>query len=302
MDKVVISTMGEIYRFRTVEQLLAEKYKELERQTIYFAHPEQLNDPMEGLRDIVWDGDEVVWTNLFKHYIYCLHSTWLAVQIAGDQFTVTSEEIPIFGRWDEHASPQLQAVFEKVWNRVFAGFGIGELARSLAEVDHGLRFNELLWHLNFMHSETLVVIKDVYVDHGYFPEAERTDSPSKLSAQWLIDSGFFNILPEFRKEESYNNLSSDRRQRFFETLFSIPTYITRDQLLARKYDRYRKVADTPIEKNRRMLVLDFPEVYLNCVERLLWPQWYTACFTRNYQNSSMWGNYANNHKGVCLGF
>ena len=61
-----------VYRFRSMEYLLGEEYQELEKQAIYFASPDQLNDPMEGLRDIVWRGDRIVWTNFLKHYIYCL--------------------------------------------------------------------------------------------------------------------------------------------------------------------------------------------------------------------------------------
>jgi hypothetical protein len=30
--------------------------------------------------------------------------------------------------------------------------------------------------------------------------------------------------------------------------------------------------------------------------------WYLACFAEDYSQSSMWGHYANNHKGVCLKF
>ena len=51
------------YRFRSMEYLLGDKYQELERKTIYFASPDQLNDPMEGFRDIMWSGDKIVWTN-----------------------------------------------------------------------------------------------------------------------------------------------------------------------------------------------------------------------------------------------
>ena len=46
------------YRFRSPISLL-EEHQELERQTIYFARPEQLNDPMEGFRDIFWAGDHI---------------------------------------------------------------------------------------------------------------------------------------------------------------------------------------------------------------------------------------------------
>ena len=52
--------MTNFYRFRSVEQLLGE-YSELERQTIFFASLEDLNDPMEGFRDIVWHGDSILW-------------------------------------------------------------------------------------------------------------------------------------------------------------------------------------------------------------------------------------------------
>ena len=57
-----------LYRFRSIDALL-DKYQELESQTIYFASPDELNDPMEGFRDIVWSGDKIVWTNFFKHYV-----------------------------------------------------------------------------------------------------------------------------------------------------------------------------------------------------------------------------------------
>ena len=46
--------MAKAYRFRSSKYLLCEPYSELERQTIYFSSPEELNDPMEGFRDMVW--------------------------------------------------------------------------------------------------------------------------------------------------------------------------------------------------------------------------------------------------------
>ena len=52
------TTPVKFYRFRSMKYLLGEKYQELERRSIYFANPDKLNDPMEGFRDIVWDGDK----------------------------------------------------------------------------------------------------------------------------------------------------------------------------------------------------------------------------------------------------
>ena len=44
--------MTEFYRFRSMDKLLGECFQELERQTIYFANTGELNDPMEGFRDV----------------------------------------------------------------------------------------------------------------------------------------------------------------------------------------------------------------------------------------------------------
>lgn len=66
----VLRVKGErvMYRFRTVDNLIGD-FQELEKQQIYFAHPEQLNDPMEGMRRYYWQGDEIIWRNLLKHFI-----------------------------------------------------------------------------------------------------------------------------------------------------------------------------------------------------------------------------------------
>ena len=52
----------------------------------------------------------------------------------------------------------------------------------------------------------------------------------------------------------------------------------------------------------RILMYDFPRVYVEQLDRLLWPKWYAACFTRSYHNSSAWAKYADGHKGACLIF
>ena len=59
-----------MYRFRSVNKLLT--HKELELQQIYFAPPEELNDPMEGFMDLFWRGDKIVWKNFIINYIKSL--------------------------------------------------------------------------------------------------------------------------------------------------------------------------------------------------------------------------------------
>ena len=66
----MFSTMpqpDEVYRFRSVDALIGS-HKELYRQTIYLAKPDQLNDPAEDTVNVVWHGDEILWPNLITYY------------------------------------------------------------------------------------------------------------------------------------------------------------------------------------------------------------------------------------------
>ena len=107
--------MAEFYRFRSIDALLG-KHRELEEQTIYFASPEELNDPMEGLRDIVWDGDKIVWTNFFKHYIFCLNRSCLLLRLIDSYQNFDVNSIPI-EHWDPIGFPREKNLCDDIWDR-----------------------------------------------------------------------------------------------------------------------------------------------------------------------------------------
>ena len=67
----ITPTPDEIYRFRSVDALLGPN-KELYRQTIYLARPDELNDPAEDNVNVVWHGDDIIWDNLIKFYLRSL--------------------------------------------------------------------------------------------------------------------------------------------------------------------------------------------------------------------------------------
>ena len=84
-----------MYRFRTVSNLIGE-FKELENQQIYFAHPQQLNDPMEGTQLYYWQGDEIVWRNLLKHYLLCIEHVITLARLSEENEPIKKEDIPVF--------------------------------------------------------------------------------------------------------------------------------------------------------------------------------------------------------------
>jgi hypothetical protein len=55
-------------------------------------------------------------------------------------------------------------------------------------------------------------------------------------------------------------------------------------------------------RNRIFVFYDFPEGYAEQIEKLIYPDWYTACFMAECENLSVWANYGDKHGGVCLIF
>jgi hypothetical protein len=93
---MTMSTIEHLYRFRPLERVLDE----LRNQEIYFAAPKQLNDHMEGFRDIFWKGDVIVWTNFLKHYIVCLDSAFSQWMICAEAQPLNWSHIPVFNYGD----------------------------------------------------------------------------------------------------------------------------------------------------------------------------------------------------------
>ena len=56
--------------------------------------------------------------------------------------------------------------------------------------------------------------------------------------------------------------------------------------------------DSVSDKPHSMLWV--PRRYVDYLASLVRPDWYTACFTTDINNSSMWAHYGDGHKGACL--
>ena len=105
----------EFYRFRSLKSLF--EFKELENQEIYFASPEELNDPMEGFRDLVFKGDKIVWRNFFKHYLLCLERVSSLYIVAGEEHhKITQDSIPVYDGFDDFPTPMYKESFERISN------------------------------------------------------------------------------------------------------------------------------------------------------------------------------------------
>ena len=284
--------MPEIYRFRTLDRLLglrsnADEEPELETQTIYFANPEQLNDPMESFRDFVWRGDAIIWINLFRHYIYCLDRMYIWCKIVGGTETWGVGDIPIFACPYAYLSDQDAALMNDIYETVLDSCQLERLANILENRAQSVRREELLFYLRHVHGVAIMQIQRLYVEHGLAPEIERSN---EVVVHALPDTGLFRAMDEVTA------LGEDIGK-FFRVCEQVLASINLTRLPAASED------DTSMfQQNIRRILFDFPGLYLKRIEELVHPNWYTAGFTRNYHSSSVWAHYADSHRGASLIF
>ena len=282
--------MAEFFRFRSIKSLL-EEYEELEKQTIYFASPEEMNDPMEGFRDIVWSGDKIVWTNLFRHYVYCVHRTCLLFTLIGGDKQLDADPVQIFGPWDERVMSQDKDLFDDIWTRFLNVPQIQAIIEAIANIKRKIRYRDMLYYLRVVHFVVLEEILKSYVAHGFMSQSKMPRLAEELNDSSMLEVLLYSIRVTQGTEDT--ELSDD-------ALLPLEI-IDNNENIFRQYHS-RTISNGILEKNDRFVRFDFPKAYLEQLERLLWPKWYTACFMKSCHNSSVWGNYGDNHKGVCLIF
>lgn len=271
--------MEEIYRFRSIENLLG-KYKELENQEIYFAAPEELNDPIEGFREVYWQGDIIVWKKFFKNYITQLESSLFQC------FPLKPDDQPRINLDFSYSIDELPedrtSVLEKIYDFFFQIDIINEFIDCLKN-NRKISKNELAIFLSDLHFPILQIIANEY---------EKLDI--KFFTRKIYD--LQNIQLTFTSAW-FKNIDDLIAQNVIETSSSIIETITQRN---RDLNLIDKLNHNGLDQIQYFLLQEFPIFFLEQISSLIYPKWYTACFMTSFSNSSIWGTYGNNHKGICL--
>ncbi|MCY4414720.1 MAG: DUF2971 domain-containing protein [Chloroflexi bacterium] len=277
--------MTYFYRFRSVEQLLGE-YSELENQTIFFASLEDLNDPMEGFRDIVWSGDRIVWLNLFKDYINCLFWGHHYVVVAGPKFPY---ELPVRQAWTWNCAPSPQASDRliAIWERAQDELQLRQFATSLEELGRKVRKDELVHFLKTINLSVSMMILESFFDNNMLQRPDGYDHAFETQPLTVPS------LPEGTDDAPLDAV--------YEVIHaSLSVYSASNVLLLDHVNDFDE--NDVLQRNWDRLRFDFPEIYVGELSHLIQPNWYVACFTKTPHSSSMWSHYGDGHRGVCLIF
>ena len=271
--------MTELYQFRSVEQLLGDNFAELERQTIFFAAPEDLNDPMEGLQDVIWTGDQDAWQSVFMNYADFLHWHFQNAVTSGKALLSGPQSLPYAPQWQHDLPPQTRALSQLVWAAAKENGRMRHLVSRLAHTGRRVRQLELLLYIREFHPYCLEAIRRVYVHCGIIREED-----------WPYDLRHHKNSPTPVEVLDQANETADPELRAYLVGIAVNELSLVGQ------------AKMSIPLDRPYSMVRIPSLYVEYLGRIARPNWYAACFTRNFNNASMWGHYGGGHRGACLIF
>ena len=247
---------------------------------------------MEGFRDICWEGDEIVWRNLLRHYILCLECAFSLLCIGGEAQKIEWDHIPVFNVGEAVFSSEQKQMHDAILHEFLSTPGIVQWIASITKRNMPIRRSELILHLRGLHFFALSIIRRRYEIRGLLP---LQDIPAGLE-EMLLDAP--NLAA--KTAEAIRSLKLDRgnsEYKFDEFFDAQRLHMSELDLIV----LYKNVAN-PKGKNWQFVFIGFCDEYVQRLETLVYPEWFTACFMRECHNSAVWGTYGDNHTAVCLKF
>ncbi len=274
-----------IFRYRSIDALLGD-FAELEKHTIYFAKPEQLNDPMEGTRQMYWRGDRITWRNLLWHYVICLQHRMIEALLTEDGDTLNPDEIAVFLTLDNQPTPSAKSLCERCIASIESDESHSALLSLLANANRDISFFELESLLRTVHLEWVFTIQSVFAEHEL---VDPSDAVGRVSENLVeILRKFESVMPQVREEIVDDGI---------EAIHSIQKSMGEQTSLLAAVQH----ADG-LRPKRESVFFEFTAQYLKSLAKLVYPPWRVACFSARHDDAAMWSYYAGNHQGCCLVF
>jgi hypothetical protein len=276
--------MTSYFRFRPIERLIGDS-QELETQTIFFSAPDALNDPMEGLSELVFRGDTIVWENLFRHFLGCVGWSVIHHLFFKEKDELTVRSLPFADPFHSTDMPLVQQL-TALADQLVGTDDMQTVIRHLASRDVPVTESELRLYLSRLHLpwalEALGLLPKGMLKDGV-PAVPPPDVLGLLDAVKATLAGMATDADE----------AVEKLQASFDAANA-----TNDEIVLRAM----LSLEGPELRNHRFVYVNFVSHYLKGLRTLMHPDWYTACFMDQISNASVWGHYANGHRDVCLKF
>ena len=275
-----------IYRYRSLEKIF--KFNELENLEIYFSKPSELNDQMENYMNIIWQGDEIAFKGLFKHYLYTLCQLYIIATLVKPGEKLDKYNLPIFIQYKDLSLPLMETTFKEIYEKFFSSNEIIAIPKLMADSHKKYSIDEILTIFKTIHLYAYFVINTQIKKDIFNKDLLKEDSYNKIFEEIKSWDGYKNILKLLNQNSNKNEVATQ----IYNLTLQQQTYQLYLKKMYKDKDTY----------NIEILSFEFPELYINQIKKLMYGNFYVACFSGTYKNEPMWSHYANCENGICLRF
>jgi len=278
-----------IYRFRSMDYLI-HNYNELEEQELALSSPRNLNDPLEGYQDVVWEGDEILWENLIRNYL--LNLLWAANTCAlydddnFEQIAIRPDLTP-----DDLPTDEYRHLFDSVCQSFFEERGFRTIPSSLVSLPEPLRRKNLQLVLSLVHRSALASVLETLRTAEIIPETwpEVRNSVEPHSIKEILN-GISTAMTDDAVSERLETMASHVLP------FQSHTFL--------RSILQNGVENLELHHKKSIFLFDsFPSRYVTEIcDSLIHTDWHSLSFAKDCTNPSMWAAYANEHQGAALMF
>lgn len=280
-----------LYRYRTVENAI----KEIENGTFYFPTLEELNDPIEGFTSLYWKGDKIAWEGLLSNYICSVNNAFEVYLIEPDE-----KAYELFCRnrlildLTKYEDIPMKNLNKEIIKELLEDEEVKKIIELYGNNEIKVKEKELRTILFYIHMKALMICFVKTLNHySVMPDGNTELFIKKYIESKQISMPFANLRRQIEGGlvfEVVNNSLEDI------------TDAKAIELISMKEKNGDIINDTEPKINKKWAILigDIPFLYVEQLKRLLYPDFSVICFSEANDNSSMWGNYADNHRGICL--
>lgn len=269
----------ELYHYRSIDNAL----KEIENGTFRYSDRTEVNDPLEGHVKVYWKGDSVAWEGLFRNYICSL---WQSIEfyLLGSKYEDLEENAVMI---DIHR---------------FNSVPMGDILKTISDCFIGNIYLRKI--IKYFDAEQISCsAKTLRMLFRILHETAFSICICKMKEEKLIPDDFNEyVLPAEKSLKELVNAGTDQttdtqRKVMFESVAIMVEDMIESLFLREDWE----LGEDLSQHQKWMKVrFDFPSIYVERLQEIIYPKGYFVCFSSDKTNSAMWGNYANNHTGVCL--
>lgn len=270
-----------MYKMRSPNKLLENPYYELERQEIYFSSLEKLNDPYEGVLDVCWKGDEVLWKNLLRQYLISLYRISNLFFFSKGEYDFSSKDIDVYENVEKLPSEYDKKIFRDCEKDFFNDARIKSFVEFLIDSHYSFHEKDIKSLLSFINP---IAVEYIFKKYDY----EKTDFFAYLST----------MIKDLKLQTFFDQLKKKIKQSTVSLILQYVSTINEQLYLITLHNNTNK----DFTSRMAFFLTQFPIEFINKLITLVVPKAFVSSFMLKIDNPTLWAYYAENHTGACLVF